>query len=176
MGFSFSNPFLTLFASCLILLPCHPIIPVMLLFNLCLLGLFWACYMLSFCSIPVAQHYYWASTHVVLSFLGPFHRFWASLAHFILLGIVSPFHLLGYPRSIPILHSHVLFLLSLLGFPSPNYHILYFLGLLAFPPTPYLLNSLLWLLWPILAYFLFLIMPMGLPLLSLGSFRPTCFL
>ena len=126
MGFSFSNPFLTLFASPLIILPCHLIIPAMLLFNLCLLGLFWACCILSFSSIPVAQHYHWAST--ILGFLGPFHCFRASLAHFILLSILDPFHLLGHPRPIPILHSHGL-LLSLLGFPGPNYHIIYFRGL-----------------------------------------------
>ena len=88
MGFSFSKPFLTLFASPLILLPCHLIIPAMLLLNLCLLGLFWAYCILSFCSIPVAQHYHWTST--VLGFLGPFHSFgpprpisspWASSGH-----------------------------------------------------------------------------------------------
>ena len=143
VGFSFSNPVLTLFVSHLILLPCHPVILAMLLFNLCLMSLFWACYMLSFCSIPIAQHYHWTSTHAVLGFLGPFHRFRASLAHFILLGILDPFHFLGHPRPIPILHSHGLFL-SLLGFSDPNCHILYFWGLWAFPPTPYLLNSLLW--------------------------------
>ena len=115
VGFSFFNPFLTLFMSRLILLPCHPVIPTMLLFNLCLLGFFWACSMLSFNLILVARHYHWASTHAVLGFLGPFHCSQASLAHFILLGILD--HLLGHPQLIPILHSHGL-LLSLLGFPT----------------------------------------------------------
>ena len=173
MGFSFSNPFLTLFASPLILLPFHLIIPAMLLFNLCLLGLFWACCILSFCSIPVAQHYHWAST--ILGFLGPFHCFRASLAHFILLSILDPFHLLGHPRFIPILHSHW-FLLNLLGFPSPNYHILYFGVYGLFHQSFIYLILYFGLLWPILACFLFLIMFMGLPLISLGSFGPTCFL
>ena len=143
VGFSFTNPFLTLFASRLIHLSCHPVIPAMLLFNLWLLGLFWACCMLSFCPIPIAQHYHWASTHAVLGYLGTFHHSLASLAYFILLVILSPFHLLRHPQPIPILHSHGL-LLSILGFPDPNYHILYFRGLWAFPPTPYLLNFLLW--------------------------------
>ena len=143
MSYFFYGLSLTLFVSRLILLPCHPIIPAMLLFNLYLPGLFWAYCMLSFCSIPIVQHYHWASTHVVLCSLGPFHRFWASLAHFILLGILGLFHLLGHPRPIPIIYFHGL-LLSLLDFSSPNYHILYFQGLWAFPPTPYLLTSLLW--------------------------------
>ena len=127
----------------LALLPCHSVTPAMLLFDLCLMGLFWACYMFSLCLIPVAWYYHWASIHAILGFLGPFHRFRVSLAHFISLGIFSPFHFLGYPWPIQILHSHGL-LLNLLGFLSPNYHILYFWGLWAFPPTSYSLNSLLW--------------------------------
>ena len=143
MGFSFFNPSLTLFTTKLTLLPFHSVIPVMLLFDSCLLGLFWACYMFSLHLILVAQYYHWASIHAVLGFLGPFHHFWASLAHFIILGILDPFHFLRHPRPIPILHSQWL-LLSILGFPGPNYHILYFWGLWDFQPTPYLLNSLLW--------------------------------
>ena len=175
MSFAFFNPFLTLFASHLILLPCHPVIPTMLLFNLYLLGLFWACYMLFICSIPVAQHYHWVNIHAVFGFLGPFHRFRASFAHFILLGILSPFHLLGHLQLISILHSHG-FLLSLLGFPGPNYHILYF-GVYGLFHQPLIYLILYFgILWPIFACFLFLIMPMSLPLLSLGSFGPACFL
>ena len=143
VSFSFSNTSLTLFTMELTLLPCHSVIPAMLLFDSCLLGLFWACRMFSLRLISVAQYYHWARIQAVLGFLGQFHRFWASLAHFILLGILDPFHFLGHPRPIPILHSHGLFL-SLLGFSDPNCHILYFWGLWAFPPTPYLLNSLLW--------------------------------
>ena len=115
----------------------------MLLFDLCLLGLFWAYCMLFLCSILVTQYYHWAFTHAVLGFLGPFHSFRASLTHFILLGILGPFHFFGHPRPIPILHSHEL-LLIILGFPGPNYHILHFRGLWAFPPTPWLLSSFLW--------------------------------
>ena len=128
VGLSFFNPSLKFFAGRLTLLSCHPIIHAMLLFDLCLLGLFWACCMLSFCSIPIAQYYHWAHTHDVLGFLCPFHCFRAPLAHFILLDILSPFHFLRHPWPIPILHSHE-FLLNLLGFSSPSYHIIYFRGL-----------------------------------------------
>ena len=113
------------FVGWLILLSSYPVAPAMLLSDLCLLGFFWAYCMLSFCSIPVAQHYHWASTHFILGFLGPFYRFRAFLARLISLGILNPFHFLGHPWPIPILHSHG-FSLSLLCFPSPNYHILYF--------------------------------------------------
>ena len=116
VGFSFSNPFFTPFASRLALLPCHSITHAMLFFDSCLLGLFWAYYMFSFCLILVAQYYHWASIHVVLGFLGPSHYFQVSLAHFISLGILCPFQFF-----IP--------MLSLLGFPDPNYHIIYFWGL-----------------------------------------------
>ena len=128
MGLSFFNPTLTLFVGWSTPSLCRPVVYAMLLFDLCLLGLFWACCMLSFYSIPIAQYYRWACTHVVLRFIGPFHHFQAPLAHFILLGILGPFHFLEHPWSIPILHFHGL-LLSLLGFPNPNYHILYFRGL-----------------------------------------------
>ena len=142
VGFSSSNPFLAPFAGLLALLPCHFVIPAMLSFDPCLLSLFWACCMLFLYLIPVAQVYHWASIHAILGFLGPFHCFQASLAHFILLGILDPFPFHGHPRPIPILYSHGP-LLSLLGFPNPNYHMLYFWGLWVFPPTPYSLNSLL---------------------------------
>ena len=49
-------------------------IPAMMLFNLCLLGLF-----------------HWIYTHVTLGFLVPLHCLWAPLSHFLLL---------GHPRSI----------------------------------------------------------------------------
>ena len=133
VGFSFSSPFFALFEGLLALLPYHSIIPAVLLFDSCLLGFFWASCMLSLCLISVAQYYHWASIHTFLGFLGLFHCFQASLAHFILF---------RHPRPISILYSHG-HLLSLLGSPGPNFHILYFWGLEAFPPTPYSLNSLL---------------------------------
>ena len=117
-SWAFPSPilFLPFFADWLILLSCHPDVPIMLLFDLCLLGLFWACCMLSLCLILVTQYYHWAFTHAVLGFLGPFH-------------------FLGHPQPIPILHFYRL-LLILLGFPSPNYHVLHFWDLWAFPLIP----------------------------------------
>ena len=74
------------------LLPCHPIASVMLLFDLCLLGLFSAYRTLSLYLVHVAQYFCWASSHIILGFLGPFHPFRASSAHFISLGILGPFY------------------------------------------------------------------------------------
>ena len=91
VGFSFSNPFFAPFVSLLTLLPCHFITLAMLLYDQCLLGLFWTYCMLSLYLIPMAQYYHWASIHAILGFLGLFHRFQASLAHFISLGILGPF-------------------------------------------------------------------------------------
>ena len=160
----------TLNASCLTrasnylllaLLPCYSIILTMLLFDPCLLGLFWAYYMLFLCLILVAQYYHWASIHTILGFLDPFHCLQASLAHLILLSILGPFSFPGHPRPIPILYSHGP-LLNLLGFPGPNYHIIYFWSSWAFyQPLTHLIYYF-GPLWPILAYFLFHIMPMGL--------------
>ena len=92
----------------------------------------------------------------------------------LLSGFLGPFHPFRHHRPILILYSHEP-LLSLLGFPGPNYHIFYSWDLWAFPPTRTHLIHYLGPLWPILACFLFLIMPMGLLLLSLGSFRSACF-
>ena len=67
---------------------------------------------------------------------------WASLAHFISLGILGPLHSFGRPWFIPFLHSYGLFAKSF-ELPQPNYHIIYFKGLLAFALTPFT-NSFLW--------------------------------
>ena len=107
------------------------------------------------------------------AFLDPLHCLWALLSHFFLLEHpwpicfpwVSSAHFL-------ILHTHGL-LLTLLGFPDPI--TLSFLGAHEFSINPllsYFITSSL--LRPILT-FLHLIIPMGLLLLSLGSFRPICF-
>ena len=64
---------------------------VMLSFNLYLLGLLWAYYMLFFYSVHVAQYFCWAYSHTILSFLGPFHSFEA-FAYFISLGILGQFY------------------------------------------------------------------------------------
>ena len=107
-------------------LPCHPIVPAMLLFGLCLLGLFWACYILSFCSIPIVSiiiglvlMLFWAflAHFIAFELPWPILFFWASSVRFISLGIIRPFHFIGYPWPILVLHSHG-FLLNLLSFPT----------------------------------------------------------
>ena len=49
MDFSFSNPLFAIFMGLLAFLPCHFVSLAVLLFDLCLLCLFWACYKLSLC-------------------------------------------------------------------------------------------------------------------------------
>ena len=74
VAYSFSNPSFAPFIGLLALLPCHSVIPAVLLYDPCLLGSFWACYILSLCLIPVAQYYHCASIHTILGFLDPFHQ------------------------------------------------------------------------------------------------------
>ena len=146
----------------------------MLLYDSCLLGSFWAYCILSLCLIPLAQYYHWASIHTILGFLDPFLCFWASLAHLILLGILGPLLSLGHPQPVSFswassthFYSHGP-LLSLSGFPDPNYHFFYFWDSWAFhQPLTHLIHYFEPL-WSILAYFLFHIMPMGLLLLFFG--------
>ena len=99
----------------------------------------WACCMLSFCQIPVAQFYHWACTHVVLGFLGPFHRFWAPLSHLFSLGRPRP---VCFPWASSALfltsHYHELLLTSL-GFSGPT-TLFSSLGLMGLPSTPYFLR------------------------------------
>ena len=139
VAYSFSNPSFAPFVGLLALLPCHFVIPIMLLYDPCLLGSFWACYILSLCLIPEAQYYHWASIHIILDFLDPFHCFWASLAHLILLGILNPFPFLRYPQ--PILLPWAFAKSFGLSQPKLPYPLL--LEFMGFPSTPYLLNSLL---------------------------------
>ena len=174
MGISFFNPILTLFVGQPTPLLCYLVVSAMLSFDLCLLDLFWACCTLSLCSVPVTQYYHWACTHIVMGFLGPFHPFGASLAHFIPLGIFSLFHFLGHPWPSPILHSHG-FLLSLLGF-LPKLPYLLLSEFIGFSTNPIYLIPSFGLLRPIFSCFPFLIMPMGLLFLSSSSFGPACFL
>ena len=99
------------------------------------------------------------------------------------LSILDPFAFHGHCRPICfpyaslvhflILHSHG-FLLTLLGFLGPITvsFILGAHGLSINPSLSYFITT--GLLWPILT-FLHHIMPMGLLLFSLGSFRPICF-
>ena len=112
VGFSLFSPLFAPFISLLVFLSCHPVILVVVLFDSCLLGLFWVCCMLFFHLIIVTQHCHWVCIHAT----------WASLTHFIAYGLPRPISsslgLLGHPRPIPILHFHGL-LLILLGFPDP---------------------------------------------------------
>ena len=170
VGFSLFSPPFAPSVNLLAFLPCHSVIPAMVLFDPCLLGLFWAYCMLFFHLITVTQHCHWVYLHAT----------WTSLTHSIAyglpqpisssLGILDPFSFLGHPQSIPILHSHGL-LLTLLGLHGPitisftlGVHGLSFNSLL----TYFITSSLLWLI-------LTFLLPMGLLLLYLGSFRPTCF-
>ena len=138
MTYSSSNPSFAPFVGLLTLLPCHSVIPAVLLYDPCLLGSFWACCILSLYLIPVAQYYHWASIHTILGFLDPFLCFWASLAHLFLLGIHDPFPFLGHSQPILLSWAFATFFgLSWLKLPHPL-----LLGFMGFPPAPYSLNSL----------------------------------
>ena len=109
---------------------------------------------------------------------------WAFLAHYIACRLLYPISFLfGHPWPIffpwaslahfLILHSHGL-LLTLLGFPGPI-TLSFILGAHRLSINPLLSYFItLDLLWPILT-FLHHILPMGLLLLFLDSFRPICF-
>ena len=114
-------------------LPCHSIIFVMLLFNLYLPGFFWACCMLSFCSILVIQHYHRASSHAVLCIFGPFHSFGHSQP------VSSPWASLTHSNS-----SFSWVFAKSFGLPQPILPYPLLSGLVEKPMNPYLLNSLLW--------------------------------
>ena len=127
----------------------------MMLFDPCLLGIF-----------------HWIYTHVTLDFLVPLHCLWALLSHFLFLGHPRPICFPWTFAHFLILHSHE-FLLTLLDFLNPITisFILEAHGFSINPLLSYFITSSL--LWPILT-FLHHIMPMGLLLLSLGSFRSIC--
>ena len=109
---------------------------------------------------------------------------WAFLTHYIAYGLLCPLpFLFGHPWPICfpwaslahflILHSHKL-LLTLLGFSGPII-LSFILGAHRLSINPLFSYFIpLSLLWAILT-FLHHIIPMGLLLLSLGSFRPICF-
>ena len=104
--------FSSFFAPSVILLPFlsyHFVVPAMVLFDQCLLGLFWACCMFISQLVTMTQYSHWIYTScyfglswpitLLVGSFGPFLPPWASSAHFL------------------ILHSHE-FLLTLLGFLS----------------------------------------------------------
>ena len=136
----------------------------MLSFDLCWLGLFWACCTLSFYSVPVAQYYCWAWTHAVLGFLGPFY----SLGH--LLAV-------SFPRA-SLAHSNPSFLwgfAKFFGLPLPKLPYPLLSGFIGFSTNPIYLVPYFGLLKPIFACFPFLIMPMGLLLLFRAPLGPLAF-
>ena len=99
---------------------------------------------------------------------------WAFLTHYTAYGLLWPICFpWAFSAHFLILHSHGL-LLTPLDFPNPItiFFILKAHGLLINPLLSYFITlNLLWL----ILTFLHHIMPMGLLLLSLGSFRPICF-
>ena len=99
-----------------------------------------------------------------LSILGPFFFPWASSTHFLSLGHPRPISNSVFPWAFT----------NSLAFPSPITisFILRVHGFSINPLLSYFITS--GLLWSILT-FLHRIIPMGLLLLSLGSFRPICF-
>ena len=111
------------------------------------MGLLYAFLLLNSISPVLSLGLYYA----VLGFLGPFHRFWAPLSHFILLGILDPVSSLSgsfvpfgllcpicFPFALPWAFT------NFIGLPRPNYLIL-ILGAHGLAINPLLsLFSLLW--------------------------------
>ena len=163
VAYSFSNPSFASFADLLALLLCHSVIHAMLLFDSCLLGFFWACCMLNS-----------SGPFLIQVFMLFFFFFWTFLAHSIASGL--PWLISSFWASSA--HSNSLlpwafaksFRLPRSKLPHPL-----LLRFMDFPSTPYSLNLYFGPLWPILACFLFFIIPVGL-LLFLSFFKPACFL
>ena len=131
----------------------------MLLLDLYLLSLHWACHVLFLYSVRVAQYFCWVNSHTILGFLGPFLRL---------------LHSFGHPSPIPFLHSYGL-LLNLSSFPG-SIIISFTFGVCWPLHQPHLLIRYFGLLQTIFACFLFLINLMCLLLPSLGSLGLVCFI
>ena len=128
--------------------------------------------MLSFCQIPVAQFYHWACTHVVLGFLGPFHRFWAPLSHLFSLGHPRPVCFPWASSALFLTSHHHGLLLNSLGFPGPITLFL-ILGVLGLAINPLLsLFSLLWVCCGPFSLFHIIYYPWIAFSLFSGSFKP----
>ena len=122
----------------------------------CMTHACWASFRPAACLILVAQYCHWASIYTIFGLPWPILLLLGSFAPSHPFGHPRPISFPWHPRPIPILYS-LRPLLSLLGFPGPNYYILYFWGLWAFhQPLAYLIHYF-GPLWPILACFLFLI-------------------
>ena len=63
------------FVGWLVFLSCHSIAFVMLLLDLCLLGLLWACHVLFLYLVHVDQYFCLVNSYNILGFLGPFYSF-----------------------------------------------------------------------------------------------------
>jgi len=118
VGISPFSPLFAPFVNLLTFLSCHSVIPAVMLFDPCLLGLFWACDMLFFHLITVTQHCHWVCIHA--TWVSPTYSIAYRLPRPISssLSILGPFYFLEHPRPILILHSYGL-LLTLLGFLGP---------------------------------------------------------
>ena len=90
VGFPLFSLFFALFVILLSLLPYHSTIPAVVLFDPCLLGLFWACCIFFSQLVTMTQYGHWIYTHATLRFLDPLHCLWAPLSHFFLLGHPRP--------------------------------------------------------------------------------------
>ena len=167
MGFSLLNPLFAHSINLLAFLPCYSVISVVVLFDPCLLGLFWAYYMLFFHSITMTQYCHWGYIHASSSFLDPFPCLRASLAHFFLPRHIQPTF---FPWA-SLAHSNSAFPWTFAN--SSPITISFTFGVYELSINPLLTYFItLGLPRPILAF----ILPMGLLLLFLGYFRLACFL
>ena len=159
-------PFSSLFApsvGLLVFLPRHPAVFAVVLFDSCLLGLFWVCCMLFFYLIMVTHHCYWVFIHAT----------WTFLTYYIACWLPWLISLIGNPQ--PIFNFAFTWVFTnFFGLLWPSYHILHLWSSWVSINPLFTYFITLGLLWPILT-FLHHIMPMSLLLISLGSFRPTCF-
>ena len=137
---------------------------------------FWACglkhlpchfLILFFLLVFTAQHSCWASPFNTSGFLNPFHLL-GLFGLFHSLGILGPFH-----SFLPLSFSWAF--AKSFELPWPNYHILclwvYLPANQSHLPIPFFR-----LLWPLFAFFLFLMILMSLLLHSFGLSQPVCFL
>ena len=175
VGFSLFNSFFAHSVDLLAFLPCHYVIPAMVLLGLCLLCFFWACCMLSLLLKYSGLVLSLGLHSCFFGLFNPFHCLRVSLANFFLLGHPRP---ISFPRA-SLAHSNSIFpcvFAKSFGLFRPNYYILHLWGLWVFhQPFTHLIHCFEPIC-PILACFLSHIMLVSLLLSFLGSSRPTCFL
>ena len=181
VGFLFFNsarvPFHPLSVSWLVLLPFHDIVPAMMLFTLVCLVITFGLAVWSACHASFSYYSFFYSLLPSI-LVGPVHStsraspahfiLWAFEAHFIIWVSLAHF-IFSY-----FLHSHG-FLLNLLGFPDPIKTSFAF-GFISLRTNPIYQFLSLGFSGPLFAFFLFLMILMGLLLHSLELPRPVCFL